>query len=646
MALESTNSSSPSANPQFVVGEPLSSAKPASGLRSLFIRTLGLQDDRRLAVPKYAVLVVHGVGQQTKFETLDMLADGIARAAGGAVDGPPVARLVTVEDEWLQRLELTLRTDGGTRELHVYEAYWAPLTEGAVNLRDVIYLVFRAIYDGISNGTSEFRRWLFGQYRQFPPQVRTVAMLLVGLATLLSLILINTAIGLVVGMRWTLGGGEAVIGDGLYGDLSTAFNVLFVFVFAFVIALGLHRWAGRARAPVVVRTVAGSLSVLLFALALAVTIAVGLAIPLLFYLHRVAGPSHKLPLFPSTFGLARVDGFNDRVEVLVPLLVVVLLVAAALRFLVQVGRALVRAFQHGEKRKALTIAVLAFVAVLALGSMREVAWLGLTDWGIGVSGSSALERGSVWALLIAGSLIIRRVLVEYVGDVVAYVQSHTVDRFDELRTKIRERVYKTARAVYGYRDSRGNLEYSDVLLVGHSLGSVVAYDTLNRLINEDVSGAGGLPPLGVIDRTPLFLTVGSPLDKTAYLFGTQRKQKGGTYALAATVQPLIQRAAYRPARWVNIHSRWDPISGEIDFYGLEHEGDREGDRLTVHNLVDPDATTLFLAHLEYWQGTLIYKTLVDALPWRVTHAQRATAETSCPHPGLPVAQGTTGLERT
>ena len=96
---------------------------------------------------------------------------------------------------------------------------------------------------------------------------------------------------------------------------------------------------------------------------------------------------------------------------------------------------------------------------------------------------------------------------------------------------------------------------------------------------------------------------------------------------------------------MNIHSRWDPISGEIDFYGLEQTGDREGDRLTVHNLVDPDATTLFLAHREYWQGTLIYKTLLDALPWRVTHAQRATAESSCPHPGLPVAQGSTGLER-
>jgi len=643
VAVESTNDSSRFENLQFAVGEPLSSPPP-SGLRSLVARAFGPPDPRRPDAPKFAALVVHGVGQQTKFETLDMLAEGIARAAGGAVDGPPVARLVTVGDERLHRIELTLRTDGGTRALHVYEAYWAPLTEGAVTLRDVIHLVFRTIYDGIRNGTSEFRRWLFGQYRPFPPQVRTVAVLLVGLAALLSLILINTVIGLAVSTRW-VGGGETVIGDGLYGDLSTAFNVLFVCVFAFVIALGLHRWAGRAGAPVFVRAIAGGLSVLLFALTVAVTIAVGLAIPLLFYLHRVAGPGHKLPLFPSAFGLAIVDWFNDRVEVFMPVLVVALLGAAALRFVVHVTRALGRAFRDGETRKALTIAIFVFAAVTALGLVVEVVWLALTDWGIGVSGSSALERGSVWALLIAGSLIIRRILVEYVGDIVAYVHSHTVDRFDELRTKIRERVYKTARAVYACRDNWGNPEYSDIVLIGHSLGSVIAYDTLNRLINEDVSGAGGVLTLGVIDRTPLFLTVGSPLDKTAYLFGAQRKQRGGTYALAATVQPLIQRAAYRPARWVNIHSRWDPISGEIDFYGLEPEGDREGDRLTVRNLVDPDATTLFLAHLEYWQGTLIYRTLLDALPWGVTHAQRASAETSCPHPGLPVAEGSTGLER-
>src|SRR5262245_22928978 len=241
MAVESTNDSSRSANLQFVVGEPLSSPTPSGDGRSRIVRAIEPQDDRRSEVPKYAALVVHGLGQQTKFETLDTLAEGIVRAAGGAVDGPPVARLVTVGDEWLQRIELTLRTDGGSRELHVYEAYWAPLTEGAVNLRDVVQLVFRAIYDGISNGTSEFRRWLFGQYRAFPPQVRTVAVLLVGLAALLSLILINTVIGLVIGTRWAFGGGETVIGDGLYADLSTAFNLLFVFVFAFMIALGLHR---------------------------------------------------------------------------------------------------------------------------------------------------------------------------------------------------------------------------------------------------------------------------------------------------------------------------------------------------------------------------------------------------------------------
>jgi hypothetical protein len=96
---------------------------------------------------------------------------------------------------------------------------------------------------------------------------------------------------------------------------------------------------------------------------------------------------------------------------------------------------------------------------------------------------------------------------------------------------------------------------------------------------------------------------------------------------------------------VNLHSRWDPISGEIDFYNLEGRDGQQGDRLTIDNRVDPDATTLFLAHLEYWDGTLLYKTLLDALPWGVTHARRQPAEMSCPHPGLPVAQGTTGLER-
>ena len=65
-------------------------------------------------------------------------------------------------------------------------------------------------------------------------------------------------------------------------------------------------------------------------------------------------------------------------------------------------------------------------------------------------------------------------LIQYVGDVAAYVQPQVVDRFYELRKEIKKCVWTTANAVY--REE----EYRDIIVVGHSLGSVVAYDVLNH----------------------------------------------------------------------------------------------------------------------------------------------------------------------
>ena len=645
MAAHSTDGSSRFEFGEFMVGPPLGSPETPEG-RRVPIESRQPPASLLPTVPRYAAVVVHGVGQQTRLETLDVLAHGIARAAGAVLDGPPVARQVAVGDTWLQRLELGLRTDGGRRELHVYEAYWAPLTEGAVSLRDVIYLVFRAVSDGVRNGTAEFRRWLFGQSYQFPPQIRTVAWLLVGLAAVLSLIVVNLTIAMVAGARWALGVPSNVVGDGLYGDLSTVLNGLFVFVVAFALVLFLHR-VGKARWPSGLTRLVGVLAAGVFFLAVAATIAAGVAILLLVYLHRVAGAEHTRPLLPLAFGLRTVDGFNDRVEIYVLALALALAIAFVLGLVVRVLGSLPNAFRSGEKHKALTILALALAFGLAAGLVAEALWLGLADWGFGVR-STAIDRGVVWALLVVTSLFMRRILVQYVGDVVAYVQSHTVDRFDDLRSKIREKVYASVRAVYNRRDAGGDLEYSDVVVVGHSLGSVIAYDTLNRLVNEDAFGEARDPrlTLRVRDRTCLFLTVGSPLDKTAYLFGAQRTPTPGVLALAATVQPLIQSSRYRPARWVNVHSPWDPISGPLDYYDPpRYDDDRNAPSWRVVNLPDPAATTLFVSHLEYWEGTLIYTTLLEALPWRVTHARRATDEASCPHPGMPAAHGPSGLKR-
>ena len=46
-------------------------------------------------------------------------------------------------------MELTVSDGTTTRAVHIYEAYWAPLTEGQVTLRDVILFLFHAGFDGL-----------------------------------------------------------------------------------------------------------------------------------------------------------------------------------------------------------------------------------------------------------------------------------------------------------------------------------------------------------------------------------------------------------------------------------------------------------------------------------------------------------------
>jgi hypothetical protein len=125
---------------------------------------------------------------------------------------------------------------------------------------------------------------------------------------------------------------------------------------------------------------------------------------------------------------------------------------------------------------------------------------------------------------------VRGFLVEFAGDVAAYVSPYKVSKFEEIRRAIQDRGKRVARFVYSAEsDTPGRALYDHVYVVGHSLGSVQAYDTLNDAINRDIHEHGwsaGSPEgaFGVVQRTKLLLTFGSPLDKTAFVFRTQKTE--------------------------------------------------------------------------------------------------------------------------
>lgn len=210
---------------------------------------------------------------------------------------------------------------------------------------------------------------------------------------------------------------------------------------------------------------------------------------------------------------------------------------------------------------------------------------------------------------------LRWFLVQSVGDVAAYVSAHRASRFNAIRRRIQEIARGVARNVYASRvAATGELEYGEVIVVGHSLGSVIAYDMLNDSINGDLlAAAAGGATLDVVRRTKLLLTLGSPLDKTAFLFRTQKDDAPLREALAAAAQPMIVSYDNRPAQWVNIWSPFDWICGSLEYYDVAASAGGSAAR-AVENVRDTGAPLdTVRAHLGYWKRSEFRERLYGAI---------------------------------
>jgi hypothetical protein len=215
----------------------------------------------------------------------------------------------------------------------------------------------------------------------------------------------------------------------------------------------------------------------------------------------------------------------------------------------------------------------------------------------------------VWPFLITLSAQVRTLMVQYVGDVAIYITPNKLDRFDQIRRAIKELARVSASALYQARaEGDEDFLYEKVAIIGHSLGSVIAYDTLNKLITDDALAGN---PLKVAERTCVFETFGSPLDKIAFFFTIQGKDMLRIREqLASVVQPLIQSYPdFRKFPWINVFSRNDIISGRLRFYDLPDCVPPHAK--IVQNEPDPDATVALVAHVDYWKSNLVWQRLYE-----------------------------------
>ncbi|MFI5070784.1 MAG: hypothetical protein ACHP8A_07830 [Terriglobales bacterium] len=479
-------------------------------------------------VNRVAILVAHGMGQQVPYETIDGVAQAVARGVGngGGTVSKSVIRSVRMGTQGkedaepeLVRAEMQIKESSGQEhEVHVYEAYWAPITEGKVSATDVVNFLFDAGWNGILNTTARtYRRWMFGAEQQFLLATEKLTFAFLGIMALLASLVFINSIAAAAAVSHAVGSSNPFPSGNLLTLLTWDF--VLVDIAALLIAIGIFVF-GRVNPRFIAWffIYSGAALIVVAAIFMAGHLA---QCPFLF---------HVVP-----------DG----------------------------------GWQQFVSKYSLCIVAL-------------------------------------WTLEIWAASKARGFLIQYVGDVAAYIAAHTVSKFWEVRQQIWQTAMKVGEAVYLARTADDSaFLYTKIIVVGHSLGSVIGYDVLNGLLMDDQFSA---KPVDVAARTRMFLTFGSPLDKTAFLFRTQKDMRSQVREVAAAaVQPMIADYRNRPQEWINLWSRADIISGHLDFYDPpnainakhpEHYVHARMNPKGIQNHIDPDAKTPLKAHIEYWDGKM------------------------------------------
>jgi len=232
-----------------------------------------------------------------------------------------------------------------------------------------------------------------------------------------------------------------------------------------------------------------------------------------------------------------------------------------------------------------------------------------------------LQRPFEWL----GSVVIQNDVLEVVGDMVAYLAINPKARLNSKRSDI---LCRCEQRISELLSKTGEDGYDQVVVAGHSLGSVVSYDALSW-IARDV--ACGRFDARMCDKLSGFISFGSPLDKVAFLFWPTLESAGQGYdssweklrsnvyagmlphfygirsskALGLRTDVLQPKSsALDGVKWLNFYSDRDLISGSLDAYD-----DVENVKIGVPDK-DVDIWNAFTDHSFYWESKEMFDSIV------------------------------------
>jgi hypothetical protein len=232
----------------------------------------------------------------------------------------------------------------------------------------------------------------------------------------------------------------------------------------------------------------------------------------------------------------------------------------------------------------------------------------------------------LYVLLAVFAYVSQKVLTSAIGCLAVYLGADDLSKNFAARSQILHECTTMIINLLAGRDESGKPDqewiYDEILVAGHSLGSVIAYDSLSQLIVRDLAKDPTL--IGVpLEKVKGLLTFGCPLNKVVYFFRARTNLRTNVlsqilYTLhsfrlrtplppeanpaIAVPHPFPGKIPFAPNfLWYNAYSPFDIISGRMQFYNADLD-------VPVERGVTP-----WTAHLSYWENDDLYSLFSDLM---------------------------------
>ena len=491
-----------------------------------------------LSHSRTAMLVIHGIGEQNPYETLDQFARNLTRYLKheGGIDDLTLSAHKIDHNDWTEAM-IRLQTQrhgppipddpdsrSGEAEIDIYEYYWAPQTEDKISYKATISWLIKTTLTPIK---------LLSQnvaiMEDESDEGLTKPEILGRELRRIAWIYIPILLALVSLLAWLSNLGDV---QGTFKEIAKEWN-------------GNHPWVRAGMT-------------LLFAVA-----------AILYWVTLKQGVSALLAWF-------RQQGSPAILKLLA---------------------------------RTLVAPVLLTLAGLALGRWQQVT--------IAQYFHPLFNLHVLLALVALGlGRIVQAFLKNFVGDVAVYVNADAKAKNYAARRAILSGATLAMTRILK-DDPRS---YQQIIVAGHSLGSVIAYDVLNEVMNRRLATTdqvvGAVPARAEIHQNDLdkikgLITFGSPLDKVVYFF---REYVPPEQNVRAQISSFLHSFRKRPSQrdygiykvqpyradsldhvhWLNAWSKQDPVSGMLHFY-------RNVQRQDFNYLIP------IYAHLSYWEDLRFYE---------------------------------------